>query len=126
MDGDARPTILVVDDEPAVLDLLIQMLDFKGFDAIAATDGDEALALAQDHDNHFDLVILDLHLPGKLTGLKTYEALRKVRASVPVVLVSGNPHDPDLGTLPKAPVIAKPFTADKVANKIRELLGIQS
>ena len=57
-----QPTILLIDDEQKVLDLIAFRLQLLGYDVITATSGEDGLALAEEH--HPDLIILDVTLPG--------------------------------------------------------------
>ncbi len=69
--------VLVVDDEPHVVEACTAMLNMKGFDATGVTSGEEAVALHQ--EENFDLVLVDLQMPG-MSGL---EVLREVKAYKP-------------------------------------------
>ena len=80
--------ILVVDDEPAVLEALETLLTREGHVVLRAQDGEEALRQAQ--AERPDIILLDLHLPG-LSGFEVVTRLRKVPAleAVPIVAFSG-------------------------------------
>jgi DNA-binding response OmpR family regulator len=77
--------ILVIEDEPAILDFVVRGLQSEGFRVEAALDGveGERLALA----NGFDLVILDLMLPGR-PGMEILSAIRDRQPSTPVILLT--------------------------------------
>ncbi|HEX7949066.1 MAG TPA: response regulator [Candidatus Limnocylindrales bacterium] len=84
-------TILVVDDERHIVDLVRLYLEKEGFAVAAAGDGDEALALHARHDP--DLVILDLMLPGK-DGSEVCRELRR-RGDTPVLMLTARDDDID-------------------------------
>ncbi|HWQ32676.1 MAG TPA: sigma-54 dependent transcriptional regulator [Blastocatellia bacterium] len=88
-----NPKILVIDDDPAVLELAKLNLSYEGYDVTTADTGEKGLKLAE--GNRFDLMLTDLHLPD-LDGI---EIVRKVKESTPeveVIMISG------LGTITDA------------------------
>lgn len=85
-----RPTLLVADDEPDIVDLLREYFEGAGFDVLAATSGEQALAAAA-HDP--DLVLLDVDMP----GLDGYETCRRLRGhlSCPILFLTARVEDVD-------------------------------
>ncbi len=81
-------TILVVDDEPLVLDLTARMLEKLGFTVLKATDGHEALCLHDRHRHEISCILLDLTMP-LMDGEEAYRELQRQQADVRVVLCSG-------------------------------------
>ncbi|MEI6634746.1 MAG: response regulator, partial [Chlamydiota bacterium] len=81
-------TVLVVDDEEMVRRLCTAMVTHAGYRALTAADGYAAAALFRDHADEIVCVILDLTMPGK-DGVATFEALRKIKPDVRVILSSG-------------------------------------
>jgi DNA-binding response OmpR family regulator len=88
--GDAmikRGKVLVIDDEPSIVELFTDYLNGQGFDVISAGGGEEGLdRLRLDGP---DIVLLDMRMPD-LDGLETLRRIRKVNLRVPVLMVSGN------------------------------------
>ena len=88
--GDAvikRGKVLVIDDEPSIVDLFTDYLNGQGFDVISAGGGEEGLdRLRLDSP---DIILLDMRMPG-IDGLETLRRIRKVNLRVPVLMVSGN------------------------------------
>jgi signal transduction histidine kinase/CheY-like chemotaxis protein len=84
----AEGIVLVVDDEPTVLDMIASVFEDAGIPWIAATDGDAAVRLFGQRRAVIRLVLLDLSMPG-LSGEDTFEALRRLNADVRIVLSSG-------------------------------------
>jgi PAS domain S-box-containing protein len=80
--------VLVVDDEPAVLETIASILDQAGVPWAAASDGEAAVRLFRERAAHIQLVLLDLSMPG-LSGEETFEALRVIDPKVRVLLSSG-------------------------------------
>jgi CheY-like chemotaxis protein len=99
-------TVLVVDDEPAIVDLLCEVLAGAGYRVVAARDGEEALAAAQRVGP--DVVLSDVTMP-RLDG--TELAARLAPRGIPVVLMSAQSQLPPS---PTTPVLTKPFDLDAV------------
>nr|MEE4267958.1 PAS domain-containing protein [Candidatus Krumholzibacteria bacterium] len=81
-------TIMVVDDEPLVLDLTARMVEKLGFSVLKATDGYEALCLHDKHRHEISCILLDLTMPS-MDGEEAYRELQRQQADVRVVLCSG-------------------------------------
>ncbi len=77
--------ILVVDDDPQVLEVVGEMLRLEGYDVATAADGREAVAKFR--SQAFDLVITDLIMPEK-EGLETIAEMKSLRKAVPVIAMS--------------------------------------
>jgi two-component system response regulator RegX3 len=113
--------ILVVDDEPALLQGLAYALDREHFDVTTATDGAEALDAARDAD--FDLIILDLMLP-KVSGV---EVCRRIRAESPVPIIMLTAKDSEVDKVVGLEVgaddyVTKPFSALELLGRVRAIL----
>jgi CheY-like chemotaxis protein len=121
----AHPTtVLVVDDEPALLNLLALVLQQHGIIARLATSGDEAVELFARHGNEIDLVLLDLRMPD-IDGLQTLEALRRLVPNVRCCFMSGQSGADSADALLARGAVAyfqKPFKMADVARKLREVM----
>lgn len=80
--------VLVVDDEPDVLDLVVEYFRTRGVRTASRTDGRSAIALLEGDPARFGLVVTDLQLPGA-DGLAVLEAARRVNPSCYVVIITG-------------------------------------
>lgn len=81
-------SLLVVDDEPAVLKVTQRILERRGYRVTACHSAEEALALLE--KGEFDVVLSDVQMPG-MGGLGLLRAVRELEAELPVILVTGNP-----------------------------------
>jgi len=81
-------TILVVDDEPIIRELVPEILAEAGFRPIIARDGREALEIYADCWRHIDLVILDMIMPG-MNGRETFRALKRINPEIRALLSTG-------------------------------------
>jgi two-component system copper resistance phosphate regulon response regulator CusR len=111
--------ILVIEDEPKILDFLRLGLEAEGFVVDAAEDGVVGLRMAL--DGSYELVLLDLLLP-RLDGLRLLADLRQTRADLPVLILSARSDLPtklrgfDLGA---NDYLAKPFSFDELVARVR-------
>ena len=81
-------TILIVDDEPVILDMAKDMLNYIGYKTISASSAYEALKLYKESENSIDLVMIDLLMP-KVNGINCFKEIRKINEKVPVIITSG-------------------------------------
>ena len=81
----SRPRILVIEDDTYAREALTLLLDYYGYDVVAASNGTDGLALVTDADP--DLVVTDWRMPG-LSGLALCVALRERRDTMPIVVVT--------------------------------------
>jgi len=84
----ATGTVLVVDDEPAVLSTAIMMLSRLGFETLTASDGQDGIDVFRQHQHEIVAVLLDMTMPG-LDGAACFRELRRIDADVAIVLMSG-------------------------------------
>jgi two-component system, OmpR family, response regulator len=118
---DLSSTILLVDDEDAVLRLLAYPLEREGFRVLQARDGAEALERFA--TEHVDLVVLDVMLP-KLDGLEVCKRLR-AESAVPIIMLTARDDELDkvLGLeLGADDYITKPFSIREFRSRVRALL----
>ncbi len=113
--------VLVIDDEPAILDALGYALGSEGFDVVTAEDGERAMRAAE-HDS-FDLVVLDIVLPN-LSGVEVCRRLRE-SSDVPIIMLSARDAEVDrvLGLESGADdYVTKPFSMAEFLSRVRALL----
>jgi PAS domain S-box-containing protein len=119
-------TILVVDDEPNVLDVLRKILERQGYRVLSASDGTEAITLYARHGTTIKVVITDMLMP-IMDGAATIRALRKMNPDVKVIAVSGMVPQPGLGdfsTLGVKVFLRKPFTNQVLLKTVRDVLAL--
>jgi CheY-like chemotaxis protein len=120
----ARGTVLVVDDEPSVRAVARRMLEARGLEVLLAPDGATALAITEQRAADLTAVLLDLAMPG-LDGDRVFDGLRRIRADLPVVFVSGHGAEAlERRVAGRAHVsaVAKPFQSDALFHQIDEAI----
>ena len=115
-----NPRVLLVDDEPALVGLYEAALE-ETCDVVAATDGEEALALV---DESVDVVLLDRRMPGT-SGDEVLSALRQRGYEMPVGIVSGIQPDTDILGLPLDAYLIKPVEPEQL-RETAELLAVRT
>ncbi|WP_257168312.1 PAS domain-containing protein [Bradyrhizobium sp. SRS-191] len=117
-------TILVVDDEPTVRMLVIEVLDERGYAVIEAKDGPSGLAALQSNAR-IDLLITDVGLPGGMNGRQLADAARATRTDLKVLFITGYAENAILNSGQLAPgmqVLTKPFDVEALAGRVREMI----
>ena len=119
-----RRKVLVVDDEPELLDFFVQGLTGRGFDVVTATTGKGALELTE--SEHPDVITLDLNLPD-MSGTEVFKALKnnELTKDIPVIMITGNTSGNemvkhfDMGI---ENYLTKPITSKEIATYIEGIL----
>jgi len=110
-------TILLVEDESPVRDLVRTILQRSGYSVLEAGDGPTALHLAQTHPGPIDLLFTDVVMPG-LSGPELLKRLEPQRPGMQVLYMSGHTDR----TVPGKHLLQKPFTKEALVRKVWEVL----
>jgi two-component system, cell cycle sensor histidine kinase and response regulator CckA len=125
---ECRPgTVLVIEDEDGVRDLVHRVLQDQGHQVLAAADGDGALALLENKERALDLVLSDIIVPGIGTS-ELDQKIRELRPEVPVLYMSGYSREEmiERGLIdPGRPFLQKPFTAEELTEVVCRELGTE-
>ena len=116
------PTILVVDDDPTLREVVSGYLERAGLDVLEADDGPSAITTARDRSP--DLVVLDLTLPG-LDGLEVFRRMRAERGDLPVVMLTARGEESDrvLGLeIGADDYVTKPFSSRELVLRVQSIL----
>lgn len=117
--------ILLVDDDPDILEIMQHLLHRHGLVAVTAPDRDTALAFLRDQDGRVDAVVADLTLPGETAG-GLAEEIARLFPDVKLVYASGMSRGDAVSAglvRPDAPYLQKPVTGKMVIGLLQEVLG---
>jgi CheY-like chemotaxis protein len=117
--------ILVVDDEPDLLEFYSKALTTLGYQVTTQSDPQAALNDLLRLPHAFDLLVTDLNMP-RITGMQLAEGLRPVRPDLPIVLITGFSRfvPPDrLESLGAVRLLPKPFSTGELAQAVRQALA---
>jgi signal transduction histidine kinase/ActR/RegA family two-component response regulator len=95
----SRPLILVIDDERALREMLRLVLDVSGFEVVEAADGASGVACLSERGADVRAILLDVQLPGELSGPETLEHIRVLDPYVPVLLCTGFVREDELARM---------------------------
>jgi PAS domain S-box-containing protein len=118
-------TVLVIDDEEDIRDVVESILTRRGFRVLSAADGREGLATFRANRNQVDLVLLDLTMPG-LSGGAVFAEIVALKPDARVVISSGYSERETLarfGARQPAGFVHKPYTADALVTKLTSVLA---
>ncbi|MDM8539290.1 ATP-binding protein, partial [Desulfobacterales bacterium HSG17] len=124
--------VLIMDDQALILDIAGELLNQMGYKTAYATDGKQAIEMyrhAYQSQNPFDLVILDLTVPGGMGGVKAITGLLKIDPDVKAIVSSGYSNDPIMANSHDygfCGVIPKPYTMDQLAEVLNSVFGEKS
>ena len=117
-------TVLVVEDDPAVLSLSCRALEAEGYTILCASDGTDALRIVERHGGEIHLLLTDVVMPG-MSGRELAEQMAARRAGIRILYMSGYPGDAAIqqgGLARGSAFLQKPFSPDGLTRKVRETL----
>lgn len=122
--GEAKPkTVLVVDDDPRICELMSFILAKRGYKVVVNRRGDEAIKTVEDPSQKFDLIFLDMMLPGT-NGIVVIKTIQKAQPSAKVVIVTAYPKsDISLQSMGSSvTLLPKPFNLQDIEQITKRLL----
>ncbi|MDZ4815823.1 MAG: response regulator [Verrucomicrobiota bacterium] len=117
-------TVLVVDDEESVRDIIVDVLENCGYKVLQACDGEQAIQVAGQHEGKINIVVTDLVMP-RMGGRELAESLRPFHPDLKVLYMSGYSGNAAFtpGSIEREiAFLAKPFTISGLSVKVREVL----
>jgi PAS domain S-box-containing protein len=118
-------TVLVVEDDPDVLDIAVATLTDLGYRILVAYDGVEAMAILE-RDEPIDLIFTDIVMPYGISGIQLARQARKLRQDIKILLTSGytmQTLSADYGAEKEFTIIGKPYRQAELAEHVRRALG---
>jgi len=120
-------TILLVDDEDGVRNLMVAVLQTNGYEVLEANNGANALAVYEKNAHKIDIVLTDIVMP-QMNGIELGRALRTRAPGLKILYISGYRENPLLAHLGDNPrdFLQKPFTPDVLLGKVRDVLDSEA
>jgi two-component system, cell cycle sensor histidine kinase and response regulator CckA len=119
-------TILLVEDEPALLALIARVLRREGYKVLESVSPFEAEAVVAQPDRAIDLIVTDMVMPG-MSGAELWQRARAVRPSLRCLIMSGySPDSVDGPVNPGVPTLHKPFAMQALVAQVRQMLAAES
>ena len=112
------PQVLIVDDEPAILDIIQEALLAHGLEVRAAQTDDDALALLEQEADKLSLLVTDINLGKGVTGFDIARKARALNPALTVVFITGHEHQLDRFGVQGALLVEKPFGVDEFVEKV--------
>jgi len=113
--------ILLVEDDPALNELVGQMLEELGAEVVRTSSAAEALAVGE--VTSVDAVLSDMVMPGDMDGLDLARRLRERRRDIPIVLMTGYSEAATAAAEEGFPILRKPFTIERLTGKLADAVG---
>ncbi len=117
--------ILLVEDEELIREIVVDTLDFHGFEVCEAHTGDHATSLIENPPKVFSLLITDIHMPGQRSGIEVARLIRRYHPALPIIYTTGRPDMLNsikpLGQ--REAVVLKPYTPNQLVQTVRALLA---
>jgi CheY-like chemotaxis protein len=121
----SQSTVLVVDDEELLRDVVAMMIEDNGADVLCAQDGNEGVKTFKENVDKVKCVVMDFSMPG-MNGYEALCAMREVNKDIPIILVSGLESIPEVSELRKKNEIgflSKPFQEDELIRTINKYIA---
>jgi CheY-like chemotaxis protein len=119
--GKALPVVLVVEDEPLLRMLAVEVVEEAGFLAIEARDADEAVVLLE---SRTDIILLftDINMPGSMDGLKLAHAVRLRWPPIKILVVSGKQQLQSSDLPSNSCFVGKPYRVSELVDELRSMV----
>jgi two-component system, response regulator PdtaR len=120
--GNPSPVVLVVEDEPLLRMLAVEVVEEAGFIAIEARDADEAVVLLESRTD-ITLLFTDINMPGSMDGLKLAHAVRDRWPPIKILVVSGQQRLQSSDLPSNSCFFGKPYQPSALVEELRSMVG---
>jgi PAS domain S-box-containing protein len=120
--ADAKPGVLVVEDNEDVRELAVTVLGIAGYRVLSAASGEQALAMLEE-GAQVSMLFTDVIMPGGMNGLELIDRVRKLRPGLPALVTTGYMDDlPDRGRSTDLKILAKPYRHETLLEQVQMTL----
>jgi len=117
-----KPVVLVVEDESLIRTDAVEMVEIAGFEAISASDADEAIRILESR-NDIRAVFTDVQMPGSMDGLRLARVVRSRWPPVALIVTSGRTKIPENDLPSGGRFLGKPYHSGQVEATLRQLIS---
>jgi CheY-like chemotaxis protein len=117
-----KPVVLVVEDESLIRTSAVDMVELAGFEAIEASDADEAIRILESR-NDIRAVFTDLQMPGSIDGLRLAQVVRNRWPPVALIVTSGRTQISEADLPSGGRFLGKPYHSGQVGATLRQLIA---
>jgi CheY-like chemotaxis protein len=117
-----KPVVLVVEDESLIRTDAVEMVEMAGFEAISASDADEAIRILESR-NDIRAVFTDVQMPGSMDGLRLARVVRSRWPPVALIVTSGRTKIPEDDLPSGGRFLGKPYHSGQVEATLRQLIS---
>jgi DNA-binding NtrC family response regulator len=117
-----RPVVLVVEDEPMILMMAMEIIDDAGFEAIGASNADEAIEILEAYTS-IKVVFTDVRMPGAINGIGLAQTVRKRWPDIQLIVTSGMRGSKDGMLPPGVRFFQKPYDPSQVIGAVRTMIA---
>lgn len=121
MEDDAPQTVVVVEDDPLLGSILVDVLESEGYSCLLFVTADDALVHMLKKADHVKLILSDYQTPGQLNGVELSVLIYNKWPQIPFILMSGHDSSIITGSAPRARWIAKPWDTVTLLALVAEL-----
>lgn len=118
-------SILIIDDEEIIQNILTEVLGLMGFNTISAGSGVEGIDIFKKNKDKIELILLDMFMPGK-SGLDTSRELSSVDPNIKIIFMSGFPDEDGLSNeenQDQNSFLKKPFSIEELSLKVQKMIS---
>lgn len=116
----ARTVVLVVEDEPLLRMMAVDMVEDAGFEAVEAADATQAIEILEMRTD-IRIVFTDIDMPRGMDGIKLAACIRGRWPPIEIIVTSGHRSEPDLELPERSVFFSKPFRSDEVVAAMRRM-----
>ena len=116
------PQVLIVDDEPHIVELIVEALNERGVKVASALTDQDAFALLERNAQDLSMLVTDINLGKGVTGFDVARKARELNPALAIVYITGQPQKLERFGVDGALLVEKPFPADEFAEKLVSLI----
>jgi CheY-like chemotaxis protein len=117
----ARQVVLIVEDEPLIRMMAVDVIEEAGFHALEAGNADEAVLILETRTD-IGIVFTDIDMPGSMNGLKLAAAVRDRWPPIQIIVTSGQVRVRDQDMPPHSQFFAKPYETSRLVRALKEII----